>query len=109
MLFRSSTTSSSSTTSTTSTSSPSSGAVTLNWMPPTENTDGTPLTNLSGYEIHYGTQSGDYTQSIAVDNPGLATYVVDNLTPGTYYFSLSAVNSAGTESPVSSEVALTVN
>jgi len=87
----------------------SSGAITLNWIPPTENTDGTPLTNLAGYDIHYGTESGDYTQSIPVDNPGLATYVVDNLTPGTYYFSVSAVNSAGTESPLSSEVALTVN
>jgi hypothetical protein len=86
-----------------------SGAITLNWTAPTENTDGTPLTNLAGYDIHYGAQSGDYTQSIPVDNPGLATYVVDNLTPGTYYFSVSAVNSAGTESPASSEVALTVN
>lgn len=86
-----------------------SGAVTINWTPPTENTDGTPLTNLAGYDIHYGTQSGDYTQAIPLDNPGLATYVVDNLTPGTYYFTVSAVNSMGTESPVSSEVALTVN
>lgn len=86
-----------------------SGAITLNWTPPTENTDGTPLTNLAGYDIHYGTESGDYTQSIPVDNPGLATYVVDNLTPGTYYFTVSAVNSMGTESPVSSEVTLTVN
>lgn len=95
----------------TASSAPSStaGAATLNWTPPTENTDGTPLTNLAGYDIHYGTESGDYTQSIPVNNPGLATYVVDNLTPGTYYFSVSAVNSAGTESPVSSEVALTVN
>lgn len=86
-----------------------SGAVTLNWTAPTENTDGTPLTNLAGYDIHYGTEPGDYTQSIPVDNPGLATYVVDNLMSGTYYFSVSAVNSAGTESPLSSEVALTVN
>ena len=96
-------------TATTTASISGSGAITLNWIPPTENTDGTPLTNLAGYDIHYGTQSGDYTQSINLDNPGLATYVVDNLTPGTYYFSVSAVNSAGTESPVSSEVALTVN
>jgi hypothetical protein len=87
----------------------SNGAATLNWTPPTENTDDTPLTNLAGYDIHYGTASGDYTQSISVANPGLATYVVDNLTPGIYYFTVSAVNSAGTESPLSSEVALTVN
>ena len=87
----------------------SSGAVTLNWMPPTENTDGSPLTNLAGYDIHYGTASGDYTQSVSVSNPGLATYVVDNLGPGTYYFSIAAVNSTGAESPLSPEVSTTVN
>lgn len=86
-----------------------SNAVSLNWSPPTENTDGTPLTDLSGYNIHYGTQSGDYTQTIALSNPGLATYVVDDLTPGTYYFSVTAVNSAGTESPLSSEIKAVVN
>jgi hypothetical protein len=87
----------------------SAGAVTLNWTPPTENTDGTPLTNLSGYDIHYGTSSGNYTQTITVSNPGIATYVVDNLTPGNYYFSVTAVNAQGTESPLSSEVSTTVN
>ena len=84
-------------------------AVTINWQPPTENTDGSALTNLSGYNIHYGTQSGNYTQTISVSNPGLATYVVDNLSPGTYYFAVAAVNSSGTESPPSSEVTATVN
>ncbi len=85
------------------------GAVTINWTPPTENTDGTPLTDLAGYDIHYGTASGAYTQSVSVSNAGLATYVVDNLTPGTYYFSVSAVNTSGTESPLSSEVTARVN
>jgi len=87
----------------------SSATVTVNWQPPTENTDGSALTNLSGYNIHYGTKSGDYTQTISVSNPGLATYVVDNLSPGTYYFTVAAVNSSGTESLLSSEVTATVN
>jgi len=87
----------------------SAGAVTINWTPPTENTDGSPLTNLAGYDIHYGTASGDYTQSVSVSNPGLATYVVDDLGPGTYYFSIAAVNSTGAESPLSPEVSMTVN
>jgi len=87
----------------------SSNAVTLDWTPPTENVNGTPLTNLAGYNIHYGTSSGDYTQTISVSNAGIATYVVDDLTPGTYYFAVGAVNSQGTESPVSSEVSATVN
>ena len=83
--------------------------VTINWTPPTENTDGTSLTNLSGYNIHYGTASHNYTQTISVTNPGLASYVVENLTAGTYYFAVAAVNSAGTESPLSSEVSTKVN
>jgi hypothetical protein len=85
------------------------GNVTLNWTPPTQNVDNTPLTNLAGYDIHYGTASGQYTQTIAINNPGIATYVVSNLSPGTYYFTVAAVNSQGTESPLSSEVSATVN
>ncbi|HTX05402.1 MAG TPA: fibronectin type III domain-containing protein [Steroidobacteraceae bacterium] len=87
----------------------STNAVTINWTPPTENVNDTPLTNLAGYNIHYGTTSGNYTQTITVSNPGIATYVVQNLSPGTYYFVVAAVNSAGTESPPSSQVSATVN
>ena len=100
------------TSSTSTSSSPptaSSAAVTINWTPPTENVDGTPLTNLAGYNIHYGTTSGNYTQTIAVSNPGIASYVVQSLAPGTYYFVVAAVNSSGTESPLSSQVSATVN
>ena len=71
--------------------------------------DGSALTNLAGYDIQYGTASGNYTQAVSVSNPGIATYVVTDLTPGTYYFTVAAVNSDGTESPLSSEVSATVN
>ncbi len=83
-------------------------AVTLNWQPPTENTDGTALTDLSGYVISYGTQSGNYPNNITLDNPGLTTYVVDNLSPGTYYFTITAMASDGTESSPSGPVSVTV-
>lgn len=84
-------------------------SVTISWVPPTENTDGTALTNLSGYDIHYGTASHKYTQTVTVSNPGLARYVVANLPSGTYYFAVAAVNSTGTEGPLSTEVTATVN
>jgi hypothetical protein len=33
------------------------GSATLSWAAPTENMDGTPLTNLAGYQIYYGTSA----------------------------------------------------
>jgi len=84
------------------------GTVTLNWQPPTEYSDGAPLTSLAGYNIYYGSASQSYSQSIKVTNPGLTTYVVDNLPAGTYYFSIAAYDSTGAQSSFSREVAAAV-
>jgi hypothetical protein len=77
------------------------GSATLTWNPPTHNTDGTPLTDLAGYKVYWGTAQGSYPNSVTLNNPGLSTYVVEQLTPATWYFVLSAVNSAGVESAYS--------
>jgi len=77
------------------------GSATLTWTPPTTNTDGTPLTNLAGYRVRWGTAAGNYPNTVTLNNPGLATYVVGNLAPGTYYFVVTALNSSGVESAFS--------
>jgi hypothetical protein len=87
----------------------SNGAATLSWMPPTQNTDGSPLTNLSGYRIHYGTSASALNQVITLNNPGITTYVIENLAPATYYFALRSVTSAGTESALSAVASKTIN
>ena len=74
------------------------GSVTLNWTPPTQNEDGTALTNLSGYRIYWGTTPGNYPNSVTIDNPGLSSYVVENLIPGTYVFVATSINASGMES-----------
>jgi hypothetical protein len=84
-------------------------SVSLAWQPPTQNTDGSPITNLAGYKVHYGTTSGDYTQTVAVNNAGLTRYVLDNLKSGTYYFAITAYNAQGTESTLSGELSTIVN
>jgi len=76
----------------------SNGAATLSWTPPTQNTDGSALTNLAGYRIHYGTSASMLTHSIQIANPGLTSYVIENLSPGTYYFAVRAYTSNGGES-----------
>jgi hypothetical protein len=75
------------------------GSVTLNWVSPTQNDDGSPLTNLAGFKVYWGTTQGTYPNSTTLNNPGLTSYVVENLLPGTYFFSMSALNSMGVESP----------
>jgi hypothetical protein len=77
------------------------GSAMLSWAPPTQNDSGAPLTNLSGYKIYWGTTQGSYSNSVTLNNPGLTSYVVGNLPPGTYYFATKALNSAGVESSFS--------
>jgi hypothetical protein len=79
-------------------------AATLSWAPPTENTDGSALTNLAGYRIYYGTSATALTQVVQLSSAGITTYVVENLAPSTYYFSVRAYNAAGAESTNSNVV-----
>jgi Putative Ig domain len=83
--------------------------VTLSWQAPTENADGSALVDLKGYKVHYGSASKTYTNTIQVANPGLTTYVVQNLAEGKYYFAVTAYNSAGHESSLSPEVSTQVD
>ena len=83
--------------------------VEVSWTPPTQNADGSTLTDLSGYKIHYGTQAGDYTDSVAVNSAGLTRYALPSLPKGTVYIAMTAVNTAGAESDFSPEVSVMVN
>ena len=76
----------------------SNGGATLTWTAPTTNTDGTTLSNLAGYRIAYGTSASALTQTVQVSNPSVTNYTIGNLSPGTYYFSVRAYTSNGTES-----------
>jgi hypothetical protein len=73
-------------------------SATLTWTPPTLNVDGTALTNLAGYRISYGASATALTQTVQVAVPGATAYTIGNLAPGTYYFTVRAYTSNGTES-----------
>lgn len=83
-------------------SQPCAGSATLRWTSPTQNTDGTSLTNLAGYRISYGTSATALAQTIQVPSPGASGYTVTNLAPGTWYFAVRAYTS--TNESVSSNV-----
>jgi Putative Ig domain len=84
------------------------GNVTVDWTPPTDNSDGSILSDLAGYKVSYGTDPANLTQVIKVANAGLSSLVVDDLAPGTWYFSVSSYNGQGVDSPNSGVVATKV-
>jgi hypothetical protein len=84
------------------------GSATLSWTSPTQNNDGSPLTDLAGFRVYWGTSQGNYSNSVAIDNPGVTTYLVDQLTPATWFFVTTAVNRQGAESTFSNVASKTV-
>lgn len=84
------------------------GSATLSWQPPTTRTDGSPLTNLAGYRIRYGTSSGNYPNLIGIPNGGLTSAAIENLPPATWYFIISAYDTVGAESVNTSPVSKTI-
>lgn len=88
--------------------SPANGSATISWTPPTQNTDGSTITDLAGYRIQYGTSAGALTQTIQVANPGLTTYVVTGLASGNWFFAVRVYNDGGAESANSNVVSKTI-
>jgi hypothetical protein len=80
----------------------------VNWEPPTENTDDSPLDNLAGFRIYWGTDPDAPTSVVAVNGPGITAYYFRDLVPGAYYFATAAVNSFGVESALSDPVLMIV-
>jgi Putative Ig domain len=78
-----------------------SGGATLTWTAPTTNTNGSALTDLAGYHIHYGTSPSALATVVNIANPGTTTYTVTNLASGTWYFATSAYTTSGVESALS--------
>ncbi|HUK56126.1 MAG TPA: fibronectin type III domain-containing protein [Nitrospiria bacterium] len=79
-------------------SSAMAGDAALTWDPSTQ-------TGLSGYKVYYGTASHSYSTSIDAGNQ--TSYTVTGLGTGTYYFAVTAYDTAGLESSYSNEASKT--
>jgi len=80
----------------------STGSATLAWQPPSQNTNGSMLTDLAGYHIYYGTAPSNLAQTVDVPNPGVTRYVMSGLAAATWYFQMTAYDRNGMESPPTS-------
>ncbi|HKQ83322.1 MAG TPA: putative Ig domain-containing protein [Steroidobacteraceae bacterium] len=86
----------------------STGVATISWTPPNSNTDGSALTDLTGYVVLYGRSADNLSQSIEIDNASMSTYVVESLATGTWYFAVVSVNAEGIRSALSNVTSKTV-
>jgi len=95
-------------TSRTATSQSVTGSATLNWTPVTQNTDGTLLTDLAGYTIYYGVSPAALNTAVVLSDPTETTYVVGQLTSGTWYFAVSAYTTTGLQGELSNVATKTI-
>lgn len=81
----------------------------LSWTPPTQNENGTPLTNLASYKILHATTSAGLETATPIVIPAPASsYTLTGLPVGLRYFAVKATNSAGVDSVLSNVATKTV-
>ena len=85
-----------------------SGELSLNWVAPAENVDGSALTDLAGYRIYYGERSRDYSGQEAVNDPDITSISI-SAPAGSYYVAMTAIDTQGNESGYSNEVLKTTD
>ncbi len=87
----------------------------LTWEAPTINTDDSPLTDLAGYRLYWGTSTGSYPDNQDLGMPSCTdvagtmtcTYTLTDLGAGTYFFAVTAYSAGGYESVRSNEATAT--
>ncbi len=81
------------------------GAVTVAWAAPTRDSAGNELEDLAGFRLYYSEASPlSRQQATRIDVGRDTTHTVEDLSPGTYHFAVSAVDTAGNESRLSSDL-----
>ncbi len=80
---------------------------TLRWQAPTQNVDGSPLDDLAGFIVYWGTESRQYSSSHRISSADATEWVAE-VPAGSYYFALTAFDTEGNESAYSNEVEKTI-
>lgn len=75
----------------------------MSWQAPSINEDGSDITDLGGYRVHYGETSGVYTDVVSIGNSTSCS--IGSLPTGKLlYFSVTVFDTSGNESFFSNEV-----
>lgn len=85
------------------------GTALVSWTLPTENDDGSLLTDLEGFRIYYGIASGKYFRVVIIDDPTRVSHLVEGLGNANWHFAVIAYKSSGLQSEFSREVIKTIS
>lgn len=88
----------------------SDSGATLSWALPTENTDGSPFTNLGGLIIWYGRTEGALTEvkALTAAQAQQGSYRFEDLAEGAWFFMIAATSDTGVQGLPSTIVSKTV-
>ena len=89
-------------------STPGTGLAELIWTAPTRNEDGSPLSNLAGYNVRYGQSADGLTQILEIAEPATTTITIEGLAAGTWYFTVAAYTNTNVESAQAGPVSKTI-
>ena len=84
------------------------GSVTVSWLPPTQNVDGSTVISLAGYRVRYGKSPTALSTVVTVPNAGVVNSLIQGLTPGVWYFTVTAFTNEGAESEDSTVVSANI-
>ncbi len=79
----------------------------VRWQAPTQNVDGSALTDLAGYRVYWGVSSRNYTGNHTINSAAVTQWEA-NIAAGDYYFALTAFDTQDNESAYSNEVRKTI-
>lgn len=86
----------------------SAASLTLQWDPVTTNVDGSPLTDLAGYNVYQRISSGSYGNPVGNTNSSTVEFLVPNLSDNTtYFFVVKAIDNSNNLSAASDELSVT--
>ena len=83
--------------------------VELTWVAPTQNVDGSILSDLAGYKLYFGRVGGSLTETREISDANATSYILRGMDPGDWLFMMTAVNDAGQESRFSGNATFTTN
>jgi len=85
------------------------GTAELTWTAPTQNEDGSALTNLAGYKVRYGQAPAALGQVLDIASPTRTSATIEGLTSGRWYFTVASYTNTGVESAPTGAVSKDIN